>query len=152
MNFSKGIKLDFICMKMKLMKNNKKYFSKKNSRKELVPETTADITSWVSKSYVPFTCKSPMAMYFVPIFHSWYRSKTNFYVLVTTKLMKNFVRASLWFFLAVFIAKFQKKIPLSELCEKRYIYLDLEVWPTFKIPLPWPYLHNQKRYGFYISY
>ena len=68
MNFKKGIKRDFICMKMKLMKN-KKYLKKKFSRKVLVPETTDDFTSRDSKSYVPFTCKFPMVMLFVPILH-----------------------------------------------------------------------------------
>ena len=56
MNFQKGIKLDFICMKMELMKN-KKYLPKKCSRKVHVPQTTANFTSRVNKSYVPFTCK-----------------------------------------------------------------------------------------------
>ena len=58
MNFLKGIKLDFICTKMKLMKNIK-YLQQKISRMVLVPQTTADFTSRVSKSYVPFTCKFP---------------------------------------------------------------------------------------------
>ena len=31
--FLKGVKLDFICMKMKLMKNKKKYLQQKFSRK-----------------------------------------------------------------------------------------------------------------------
>ena len=66
MNFLKGIKLDFICMKMKLMRN-KKYLQQNFSRNVLVPETTADLTLRVSKSYVPFTCKFPMVMHFVPI-------------------------------------------------------------------------------------
>ena len=55
MNFQKGIELDFICMKMKLTKN-KKYLQQKFSQKLLVPQTTADFTSRVSKSYVPFAC------------------------------------------------------------------------------------------------
>ena len=50
-------------MKMKLMKN-KKYLQQKFTWKVLVPETTADFTSRVSKSYVPFTCKFPMVMNF----------------------------------------------------------------------------------------
>ena len=54
MNFLKCKKLDFTCMKMKLMKN-KKIFAAKFSRKVLVSQTTADLTSRVSKSYVPFT-------------------------------------------------------------------------------------------------
>ena len=56
MNFQKGIKLDFICMKMKLMKN-KKYLQQKFSWKVPVWETTTDFMFRVSKSYVPFTCK-----------------------------------------------------------------------------------------------
>ena len=55
-------------MKMKLMKI-KKYLQQKFSRKVLVPQTTADFKSRVSKSYVPFTCKFPMVMHFVPILH-----------------------------------------------------------------------------------
>ena len=55
-------------MKMKLMKN-KKYSQQKFSRKVLVPQTTADFTLRFSKSYVPFTCKFPMVMHFVPIAH-----------------------------------------------------------------------------------
>ena len=79
MNFKKGIKLYFICMKMKLMKN-KKYLQQKFSRKVLVSQTTADFTSRDSKSYVPFTCNFPMVMHFVPILHRCCRSKTSFYV------------------------------------------------------------------------
>ena len=55
-------------MKMKMMKN-KKYLQQKCSRNVLVPETSADFTSRVSKSYVPFTCKFPMVMHLVPILH-----------------------------------------------------------------------------------
>ena len=66
-------------MKMKLM-NNKKYLQKKFSLKVHVPQTAVDFTSRVSKSYVPFTCKFPMVMHFVPILHRCCRSKTNFYV------------------------------------------------------------------------
>ena len=40
MNFLKSIELDFICMKMKLIKN-KKYFQQKFSRKVLVPQAIA---------------------------------------------------------------------------------------------------------------
>ena len=53
MIFFKGNKVDFICMKMKLMKN-KKYLQQKFSRKILVPQTTANFTSRVSKSVCPF--------------------------------------------------------------------------------------------------
>ena len=92
-------------MKMKLMKN-KKYLQQKFSRNVLVPETTADFTSRVSKSYVPFTCKFPMVMHFVPILP---RSevKTNFYVFSYDKASLKFC-ASFRFFLAVFMEKFQK--------------------------------------------
>ena len=53
-------------MKMKLMKN-KKYLQQKFSRSVLVPVTTAEFTLRVSKSDVPFTCKFPVVMHFVPI-------------------------------------------------------------------------------------
>ena len=43
-------------MKMKLMKNKK--MQQKFPRKVLVPQSTAEFTSRVSKSYVPFTCIS----------------------------------------------------------------------------------------------
>ena len=78
---------------MKLMKNEK-YLQQKFSRKILVPETTADFTLRVSKSYVPFTCQSPMVMHFVLILHKRCRSKTF--------LLRQFC-ASFRFFLAVFM-------------------------------------------------
>ena len=93
-------------MKMKLMKN-KKYLQQENSRKVLVPKTTADFTSRASKSYVPFTCKFPMVMYFVRILHKHCRSKSNFYVFSYDKTIFKFC-ASLRFFLAAFMEKFQK--------------------------------------------
>ena len=93
-------------MKMKLMKN-KKYLKQKFSRKILVPKTTAEFTSRVSMSYVPFTCKFPMVMHFVPILHRYCRSKTNFYVFSYDKTSLKFC-ASFRFFLAVFMEKFQK--------------------------------------------
>ena len=111
MNFKKGIELDLICMKMKLMKN-KKYLKQKFSRKVLVPQTTADFMSRVSKSYVPFTCKFPIVMYFVSILHGRSRSKTNFYVFSYDKTSLKFC-ASFRFFLAVFIEKFQKNCYLN---------------------------------------
>ena len=81
-------------MKMKLMEN-KKYLQQKFSGKILVPQITAEFMSKVRKSYVPFTCKFPMVMHFVPIPHMRCRSKTNFYIfLITTKLVKNFVQLS----------------------------------------------------------
>ena len=106
MNFLKGIKLDFISMKMKLMKN-KKYLQQIFSRKVLVPQTTADFTSRVSKSYVPFTCKFSMVMHFVPILHRRCRSKTNSYVFSYDKISLEFC-TSFRFFLALFMEKFPK--------------------------------------------
>ena len=93
-------------MKMKLVKN-KKYLQQKFSQKVLVPQTTADLTSWVGKSYVPFTYKFPMVMHFLPIFHKRCRSKTNFYVFIYDKASLKF-SAGFRIFLAVFIEKFQK--------------------------------------------
>ena len=93
-------------MKMKLMKN-KKYLQQTFSRKVLVPQTTADFTSRVSKSYVPFTCKFPMVMHSVPIIHRRCRSKTNFYVFSYDKISLKFCE-SFRFFLAVFMEKFPK--------------------------------------------
>ena len=94
-------------MKMKLMKNKKYLEQKKFSRKVLVPQTTADFTSRVSKSYVPFTCKFPMVMHFVPILHRRCRSKTNFYVFGYDKTSLKFC-ANFRSFLAVFMEKFNK--------------------------------------------
>ena len=105
-SFPYSIKLYLICMKMKLMKN-KKYLQQKFSGKVLVPQTTANFTSRVNKSYVPFTCKFPMVMHFVPILHRRCRSKTNFYVFSYDKASLKFC-ASFRFFLAVFMEKFQK--------------------------------------------
>ena len=93
-------------MKMKLMKNIK-YLQQKISQKVLIPKTTADFTSRVSKSYVPFTCKFPMVMHSVPILHRRCRSKTNFYVFSYDKISLKFC-ASFRFFLAVFMEKFPK--------------------------------------------
>ena len=73
----------------------------KFSRKVLVPQTTANFTSRVSKSYVPFTCKFPMVMHFVPILHSFFQIFT--YDKTSLKCC-----ASLRFFLTVFMEKFQK--------------------------------------------
>ena len=93
-------------MKMKLMKN-KKCLQHKFSRMVLVLQTTADFTLRVSKSYVPFTCKFPMVMHFVPILHKLCRSKTNFYVFSYDKTSFKFY-ASFRIFLAVFMEKIQK--------------------------------------------
>ena len=106
MNFKKGIKLDFICMKMKLMKN-KTYWQQNFSRQALVPQTKAAFMSRVSKSYVPFTCKFPMVIHFVPLLHRRCRSKTNFYVFSYDKISLKFC-ASFRFSLAVFMKKFPK--------------------------------------------
>ena len=106
MNFLKGIKIDFICIKMKLRKN-KIYLQQKFSQKVHVPQTTADFTLRASKSYVPFTCKFPMVMHFVLILHRCCRSKTNFYVFSNDKTSLKFC-ASFRFFLAVLMEKFQK--------------------------------------------
>ena len=108
MNFLEGIKLQFICMKIKLIKN-KIYLQQKFSRKVhvLVPQTTADFTLRVSKSYIPFTCKFPMVMHFVPILHRHCGSKTNYYVFSYHKTSLKFC-ASLRFSHAVFMEKFPK--------------------------------------------
>ena len=106
MNFLKGIKLDFICMKIKLMQN-KKYSQQNISRMVLVPQITTDFTSRVSKSYVPFTCKFPMVIHFVPILPRCCRSKTNCYCFSYDKTSLKFC-VSFRFFLAVFKEKIKK--------------------------------------------
>ena len=93
-------------MKMALMKN-KKYLQRTFSQTVLVPQTTADFTSRVSKSNVPFTCKFFMVMHFVPILHKRCRSKTNFSFFIYDKTSLKFC-ASFRIFLAVFMDKFQK--------------------------------------------
>ena len=95
-------------MKMKLMKNGK-YLQQKFSQNVPVLQTTADFTSRVSKSYVPFTCKFPMVMHFVPILNRRCRSKTNFYVFSYDKTSLKFC-ASLRFFLSVFMEKLKKAV------------------------------------------
>ena len=76
--FKKGIKLDFICIKMKLIKSI-------CSTNFHIPKTTTDFTSdsMFSKSYVPFTCKFPMVMHFVLVLYNCSGSKSNSDVLVT---------------------------------------------------------------------
>ena len=102
-------------MKMKLIKNNKyMYLQQKFLQKVLVPQTTAGFMSRVSKSYVPFTCKFPMEMHFVPILHRHCMPKTNFYVFSYDKISLKFC-ASFRFFLAVFMEKFSKIHYLSYL-------------------------------------
>ena len=98
-------------MKIKLIKN-KKYLQQKFSRKVHVPQTTANFTSRVSKSYVPFTCKLPMVIHFVPILHRRRKSKTNFYVF-------SYDITSLKFLAPGSIHGQNPNNPLSELCEKR---------------------------------
>ena len=93
-------------MKMKLMKS-KKYLQQKFSQKVLVPQTTVNFTSSVSKSYVPFTCKFPMVMHFVPILHSCFSSKTNFYVFSYDNKFKILCK-SFRFFLVAFMEKLKK--------------------------------------------
>ena len=88
-------------------RKNKKYLQQKFSQKVHVPQTTADLTSRVSKSYVPFTCKFPEVMHFVQILHMCCRSKTNFYVFSWDKTSFKFC-AIFRFFLAVLMEKFQK--------------------------------------------
>ena len=102
---------------MKLMKN-KKYLQQIFSRKVLVPHTTAEFMSRVSKSYVPFTCKFPMVMHFVLILHRCCRSKTIFYVFSYDKTSLKFC-ASFRFFIAAFMEKFQKIRYLN--CVRRVI-------------------------------
>ena len=63
------------------------------------------------------TCKFPMIMLFVLILHRRCRSKTNFNVFSYDKICLKFC-ASLRFFIAVFMKKFQTN-PFSELYEKR---------------------------------
>ena len=86
--------------------------SKNFHERYLYTQTTADFTSRVSKSYVPFTCKFPIVMHFVPILHKRCRSKTNFYVFSYDKTSLKFC-ASFRYFLAVFMEKFQKIFYLS---------------------------------------
>ena len=128
MIFLEGNKLDFICMKMKLMKN-RKYLQQKFSRKVLVPQTTADFTSRVSKSYVPFTCKFPMVMNFVPILQRRCRSKNNFYFFSYDKISLKFC-ASFRFFPAVFLEKFQNIRYLTYV--RRGIVLLILEWQLHK--------------------
>ena len=120
-------------MKTKLMKNTK-YLQQKFSRKVFVTKTTADFTSRVSKSYVPFTCKFPMVMNFVPILHKRCRSKTNIYVFSYDKISLKFC-VSFRFFLAVFMEKFPKIRYLSYVRRGRYVILHWEngVWKLASI-------------------
>ena len=113
---------------MKLMKN-KKYLQQKFSWKVLVPKTTAAFTLRVSKSYVPFTCKIPMVMYFVLILHKRCRSKTNFYVFSNDKTSLIFC-ASFRFVLAVFMEKFQNICYLSYARKRVDQYVLVKLYMT----------------------
>ena len=98
-------------MKMKLIKY-KKYLQRKFSQR-YVPQTTANLTSRVSKSYVPFTCNFPMVMHLVPISHkrcgfSCFYLRPNLFK-ISCKF-QNF-RCS--------IHREIPKHPLSEICEKK---------------------------------
>ena len=114
------------------MMKNKKYLQQKFSQKVLVPQTTADFTLRVSKSYVPFTCKFPMVMNFVPILHRRCRSKTNFYVFSYDKISLKFC-ASFRFFLAVFMEKFQKIHYLSYVRRGIHRYLLILVYRDVQV-------------------
>ena len=67
---------------MKLIKNEKKYFQQKFSRKILVLQTITDFASRVSKSYVPFARKFPIVLHFVLVLQKCLGSKNNFYVFI----------------------------------------------------------------------
>ena len=73
----------------------------------LVPQSTADFMLRVSKIYVPFTCKFPMVLHFVPFLHRRCRPKTNFSVFSYDKTSLKFC-GSFRVFHAVFMEKFQK--------------------------------------------
>ena len=66
-------------MKIKLMKNKKTFAAKIFHERYLYPKTTADFTSRVSKSYVPFTCKCiPYGYAFCANFSQALQVKTQF--------------------------------------------------------------------------
>ena len=93
---------------------------------------------YVSKSYVPFTCKSPIVIHFVPIFHRRCRSNPNFYVFSYDKTCLKFC-ASIRFFLAVFMEKFPKKSVIWTMWKYFYRYgiegLALYVcWDNLTLP------------------
>ena len=120
-------------MKVMLIKNKKKYLQQKFSRKVLVPQITAHFTSRVRKSYVPFTCKFPIVMHFVPFLHRCCRSKTDFYVFSYDKTSLKFC-ASFRFLLAVFMEKLQKIRYLSyvriEIVFTKISYYGIEQYIT----------------------
>ena len=132
------MKLDFICMKMKLMKN-KKYLQQKFSRQVLEPQTTAAFTSRVSKSYVPFTCKFPMVMHFVLFLHRRSRSKSNFYVFSYDKISLKFC-ASFKLFLAVFMEKFPK------ICYLSYVRRRISFYRYNFVKKLWRPKHNRGKH------
>ena len=85
---------DVICMKMKLMKNIKKwqFFI---LMKGICTRNYKGFCVAVNKSYVPFTRKFPMVMHFVLILHKCCRSsKIIFMSLITTKQVRNTVKVS----------------------------------------------------------
>ena len=93
---------------MKLMKNQQ-YLEQKFSREVLVPQTTADFTSRVSKSYVPFTCKIPYGKLnaFCADSSQALQVKNQFLCFWLCQNSLEFC-ASFRFFLAVFMGKFPK--------------------------------------------
>ena len=103
---------------MKLTKN-KKYLQQKFSRNVLVPETAADFTPRVSKSYVPFICKFPMVMHLI------FGADSSQVMQVKNQFLCFQLRQSLFKILCMFqifpcsIHGELPKNPLSELCEKR---------------------------------
>ena len=91
-------------------------------RSTTVPQTTADFTSRVTKSYVPFTCKFPMVIHFVPILHRHCRSKTNFHVFSYDKISLKFC-LSFRFSLQYSLRNSQKSIIWAMWEEEVWIFL-----------------------------
>ena len=106
MNFQKGIKLDFICMKMKLMKN-KKYFAATIFTKCTCTLNYSRIYVEDQQELCPFYMCIPYGNAFVPILHRRCRPKPIFYDFSYDKTSLTFC-ASIRFFLAVFMEKFKK--------------------------------------------
>ena len=129
---------------MKLINNKKKYLQQKFSRKVLVSQTTAYFTSRDSKSYVPFTCKFPMVMHFVPILYKRCRSKTNFHVFSYDKTSLKFC-ASFRFFLAVFMEKFQKIRYLN------YVRRGIVYFWSLQTLCDWNILNKKERYNLVVQ-
>ena len=113
----KAIKLDVICMKMKLMKNKKIFAAK-------VFTIQGTCTPNYSRFYVedqqelrPFYMKIPFGNAFCADSSQVMQVKNQFLCFSYDKTRLKFC-ASFKFFLAVFMEKL-KKNPLCELCEKR---------------------------------